>query len=291
MTQVIGTKVKIIAFVLLAALAAPARAEDSASSFTDDWLATANEAQAEQPHWMTPLVTVTPRLEQEVRVDFDFARLPGSKGTLDNYGGGKGLEIIPSENTELIIGMPPYQVLQPEGGKPAKAGWGDWPSFLAKYRFLSRNEQHGDEIVTGFFQMLTPTGAQAFTNHFYVMQPTIAGGKGWGRFDIQATLGEQFPVEGNAIDRRHFGDPVLANATLQYQSGVFWPELELNDTYWPNGLHEGKDQLLLTPGVVLGRFEVHNRVKLVFGIGYQIALTPQMPAFRNNIVITTRMAF
>ena len=28
-----------------------------------------NRTQAEQPHWVTPLVTVTPRLEQEFRTD------------------------------------------------------------------------------------------------------------------------------------------------------------------------------------------------------------------------------
>src|SRR5690349_17368607 len=32
-----------------------------------DWLNMASATQAAQPHWMTPLVTVTPRLEQEFR--------------------------------------------------------------------------------------------------------------------------------------------------------------------------------------------------------------------------------
>src|ERR1700688_265176 len=50
--------------------------------------------QAEQPHWITPLVTVTPRLEQEIRSD--FVRQTNTK-LLDtwNYGNSKGLEIIP----------------------------------------------------------------------------------------------------------------------------------------------------------------------------------------------------
>jgi hypothetical protein len=39
-------------------------------SFISAWQARATRAQSEQPHWMTPLATVTPRLEQEFRTDF-----------------------------------------------------------------------------------------------------------------------------------------------------------------------------------------------------------------------------
>ena len=38
--------------------------------FVGGFLARASATQAEQPHWVTPLVTVTPRLEQEFRTDF-----------------------------------------------------------------------------------------------------------------------------------------------------------------------------------------------------------------------------
>jgi hypothetical protein len=34
------------------------------------WLDMVSATQAQQPHWMTPLVTVTPRLEQEFRADY-----------------------------------------------------------------------------------------------------------------------------------------------------------------------------------------------------------------------------
>jgi hypothetical protein len=34
------------------------------------WLDMVSATQAAQPNWMTPLVTVTPRLEQELRADF-----------------------------------------------------------------------------------------------------------------------------------------------------------------------------------------------------------------------------
>ena len=35
---------------------------------------------------------------------------------------------------------------------------------------------------------------------------------------------------------------------------VFWPEMEVNWTYYANGQRGGLNQIYLTPGVVVGRF-------------------------------------
>src|SRR5579863_7399505 len=103
------------AFVLAMALgvATPCRAQ-SASDFGTaienyfiNWFPRVTQIQSEQPHWVTPLVTVTPRLEEEVRYDQFFQSLPHGK-TSDNYGGGKGLELIPFQNTEVILGFPAW---------------------------------------------------------------------------------------------------------------------------------------------------------------------------------------
>src|SRR5437868_1884320 len=50
---------------LLLAIGSPAGAQ----SFFDHWFQRVSKTQAEQPHWITPLVTVTPRLEEEYRFD------------------------------------------------------------------------------------------------------------------------------------------------------------------------------------------------------------------------------
>ena len=47
----------------------PFDAYDSSDPFRS-WLDMVSASQAAQPSWMTPLVTVTPRLEQEFRWDF-----------------------------------------------------------------------------------------------------------------------------------------------------------------------------------------------------------------------------
>jgi hypothetical protein len=40
--------------------------------FLADWFNMVSETQAEQPHWITPLNTTTPRLEQEFRYDMQW---------------------------------------------------------------------------------------------------------------------------------------------------------------------------------------------------------------------------
>ena len=57
----------------------------------DQWLAVSDAVKESQPHWMTPLATVTPRLEQEYR--YDQSSQSRQNGVdLTNYGGNKGLE-------------------------------------------------------------------------------------------------------------------------------------------------------------------------------------------------------
>ena len=281
------------AAVILVAMAPAALADSvdgSDEGFVASWLDMVSRTQAEQPHWMTPLVTVTPRLEQEFRYDVNVERLP-SGATLDNFGNGKGIEIIPSENTEVILGLPPYEDRTQAGRTPAVAAFGDWPALLVKYRILSANEESGNYILTAFVQTGIPTGATAYTTNAYVVQPTIAFGMGWDDFDIQATLSEQNPVGTNRAED-NFGHPILVNAAAQYHLwDVFWPEFETNYTYYPDGSKAGKSQVFLTPGVIFGRFPIADRVKLIVGVGYQFDVSPRMPAYDNNWVLTLRTTF
>ena len=274
------------------------------------WLDMVSAIQAQQPNWMTPLVTVTPRLEQEFRFDFydqqnAAANSPNGNGQhFYNYGGpgGARVELIPYYNTELILAPPPY--VTASGPKGSAEGPGDWPAFLVKYRFISANAQNGDYIVTGFFQMSGPLGTPAkISNNVLTAQPTLAFGKGWGDFDIQMTISQQYPVAalaspGNTADmnKTNFGDPILWNTTFQYHFlEYFWPELEVNYEYWPNGEHQGLSQVLLTPGIIFGRFKIGQDsptrpVNLIFGVGYQVAVTPN-PVIQNNVVATLRVTF
>ena len=141
------------------------------------------------------------------------------------------------------------------------------------------------------------------SNHVLTAQPTLAAGKGWGDFDIQSTLSVQVPVSGRdspgntaEMNRTAFGDPILWNTTFQYHLWeYFWPELEVNYTFWPNGEHQGLSQVLLTPGIIFGRFKIGQDsptrpVNLIIGAGYQFAVTGD-PVVKNNWVATMRITF
>jgi hypothetical protein len=252
----------VFAFALLTiALLCPHRAFAQENYF-ENWFPRVDKTQAEQPHWITPLFTVTPRLEEEFRSDITWT--PTAEGNNLNYGGGKGLELIPTEHTEVILGVPPYQV--PAAGP---AGGGNIP-LLLKYRLLASNEEGGNYIVTAFLGGSIPAGRFA-TAHGSIT-PTIAFGKGYRHFDFQSTLGWTIPTG----DRQKSGTPVAFNTAFQYRlPRKFWPEVEVNSTFWPDGGTSivGKKQTFLSPGLVAGRFHLWRRVGMSIGAGEQIALT------------------
>jgi hypothetical protein len=174
--------------------------------------------QSEQPHWVTPVVTVTPRLEQEVRFDLSHQDVADGLGVW-NIGGGKGLEVIPARRIELIVGVPPYFV---RNNPKSPDGWGD-ESFLMKFRIASGNEKHGNYIVTAFLGGSIDTGQFKNGAVAPVITPTIAAGKGFLKFDVQSTLAVGLPTENEA----KYGHPVAFNTAFQYHvSRVVWPGME-----------------------------------------------------------------
>lgn len=143
----------------------------------------------EQPHWVTPLATTTPRLEEEYR--YDQLRQANAKGiTTYNYDGSKGLELIPFEKIEVIFNVPPYRA---QNDPKVRDGFGD-VAFLVKYRLLSASEEHGSYILTAFLGWSLPTGQYKNGALHPVIRPTIAYGKGLGNFDLQGTFGVSLPV-------------------------------------------------------------------------------------------------
>jgi hypothetical protein len=259
----------------------------SSNLFVDAWFTTSDAAKEAQPHWMTPVVTVTPRLEQEYRYDQSWQNRPNFVEQT-SYGGGKGLELIPTFNTELIVGVPAYQIRNRPKGKVE--AWAD-DSLLLKYRFLSANEERGNYIVTGFLGVSLPTGSDVFTNHTAIYTPTIAAGKGWGNrevgFDIQSTLGIALP----SADLKTLGKPIAWNTALQaHVLEKLWPEIEANYTHYKDGPNDGKNQLALTAGLVAGRFELTRRVRLILGGGYQKTVS-SFHTFNHAWLITARAAF
>jgi hypothetical protein len=268
-------------FSSLAAQTATPTSSSADRSWGATWLARVSATQAKQPHWMTPLATVTPRLEQEFR--FDALHEVTPTGDITNVDNGKGLEIIPTRHTELLVNAPPY--LFHENPKVAN-GPGD-VSFTLKYRFFARNEQHGSAILTGFLAGSIPTGTYKNGSSSAIVTPTLAGGKGWGKFDFQATLAGTLPV--NSVNT--LGRTIVSNTALQYHPQRFlWPEAEINSTFWKGGTNDGKKQTFVTPGLIFGRFPIHHRVAVVAGAGFQIATT-HFNQYNHAIDCTIRVPF
>lgn len=272
-----------VCLCLLALAPITAAAQDG---FFSHWEARATETQSAQPHWVTPLVTVTPRLEQELRTDFEREIAPKLTDTwvIDN---GKGLELIPERHIELLFNTPSYI----EHNSKTIDGWGD-VTFNSKYRFFSRNEEHGNAIVTGYLGGSIPTGTHNNGAVNATVTPTLGAGKGLGRFDVQTTLGAQIPVASG----EKYGRPIAWNTAFQYKIGgrtarspSLWPEVEFNTTYYKGGPNDGKTQNFVTPGAV-GRFPIHKRLGLVFGTGMQIA-TSQYHSYNHGWIFTVRVAF
>jgi hypothetical protein len=249
--------------------------------------------QSQQPHWVTPLVTVTPRLEQEFRSD--FVRQTNAKlQETWNLGNSKGLEIIPFSRVELLFNVPPFFDHQ----TGAKDGFGD-VSFNSKFRFFARNEEHGNAIVTAFLAATVPTGKNGNGSCCAVVTPTLAMGKGWQNMDLTTTFGGSLPVS----NAHGLGHTMTWNNVVQYRlaktgaARFFWPEVELNSSFYSGGANDGKIATFGTPGVIVGRIPLaHNpdgtpgRLGLTFGAGEQIALT-HFHTYNHGLVLTARIPF
>ena len=272
---------------------------DALSAWLAGWSERVAGARASQPHWSSPLVTTTALLEQRVR--FDLARQQAGNGTDTTlFGNDKGLDLIVSDTNELQIAAPPYYIRSgapaAAAGKPIEplSGFGDWSFLRIEQRLASSPDSEGDYVLTAWLQILAPSGIQRLTNNSWEYLPTLAFGKGWGRFDVQATVGAVLPASHVDV----IGHQIQTNVAFQYHVGqMFWPELEVNWTYYADGQRGGLNQVYLTPGLVLGRFALGDALQLTLGAGYQVAASPPYraspltPAYDHAWLVTSRLNF
>jgi hypothetical protein len=252
------------------------------SGYFANWFPRVDNTQAEQPHWITPLATTTPRLEEEFRYDVLW-QTSNSGITGENYGGSKGLELIPLRNVEVIVSVPPYIV---HNNPAAPDGYGDF-QFLIKYRLLAKNETHGNYVLTAFLGVSVPTGTHNNGALNAIITPTIAYGKGIGQFDLQGTFGVGLPTGDTTLIGRNY----VWNNALQYRIvRKVWPEVEFNTTAFQEGKNAGKSQLFITPGVVVGRMHLWKRLNVTIGSGFQIAAT-HFHTNNHNVILSVRFPF
>jgi hypothetical protein len=247
------------------------------------WFERSERAKAEQPHWITPIATTTPRLEQEFRYDLSWSQARAGAPNTENFGNTKGLELIPFDRVEIIAGVPGYVV---HNNATVPNGWAD-ASLLVKYRIVAAPEETGSYILSAFLGTTFPTATNHNGQAKAIITPTLAYGEGWNLFDMQGTISVTEPVADAAI----IGHTYTWNHTFQLHAQQrLWPELEVNQSWFSGGRNAGKAQTFLTPGIVLGRLPITDRVGLTLGAGVQVAVS-QFHTSNHNTILSMRFPF
>jgi len=204
-------------------------------------------------------------LLQQVRYGTVWPAGPRGSTITSNYGGSRGLEIIPSSRLELAVSPPSYVV----HGTDTPNGFTD-VSYQMKFRAFSGAEGKGDYFVGFFFAGSLPTGRTPNGFGHAVLSPTFAVAKGLGPWDVQSTIGATLPIRGTDVLSR----ALLFNTALNYRiKGKLWPMVEQNSTFWFDGTLHCDKQVFLTPGVVAGPFRLSDKLHAGFGFGVQVAAT------------------
>lgn len=246
------------------------------------WLHMAAETQSRQPDWLSPLATTSGRLKNELR--YDIWDQPSTLGNRTyQFGGNKGLEFISSSRTQILLGVPTYTLVSPTG---PPGGFGDLPLQL-KFRIASAERSEGNYLLTFILAATAPTGSHRYGAGDGAVTPTIAAGKGFGRFDVQSTFAANLPT-GNTTK---LGRQLQWNTAFQYRAAwKLWPELEVNSTFYKTGPHAGNEQVFLTPGLGFGRVRLRKGFRFSTAAGMQIAVT-RFHTYDHRWMFSERLSF
>lgn len=252
------------------------------AAFFANWDARARRAEEAQPSWLTPVVTSSARIKQELRYDMSWQDNPIG-ATTDNYGGSKGFSTIPIDRIEIGVNLPPYVV---RNHSTSPDGFGDF-SIIAKLRMFAAKRDKGDYEFTAFLATSFPTGSHKNGSPHAVITPTIAGGKGIGPFVFQGTFGCDLPSAQTTL----LGRRLILNNALQYRRlGRFWPEIEVNSNFFNQGPNDGKKQVYITPGIAASHIPIRGRFALNLAAAVEVAVTNFHSAARQA-VFSVRLPF
>jgi hypothetical protein len=245
--------------------------------------------QLNQPHWATPLVTSSPRIEQGLRADF-VGQMASNSQTTWNDGNSKGLQFIPFPRTELRTSPPPFIT---HSNPAVSDGFGDI-AFRLKYRLYGSNEDHHNAILTTSLSASLPTGKNTNGSCCAILTPSLEIGKGFGNLALTTAAVANLP----ASNTLQLGRSVSWNNAIQYKlSRLIWIQTEFNTTFYTGGSKDGKQQTFATPGILISRIPLHHQTPthpvpllLSLGAGEQIALT-HFNTYEHSPIFTTRLRF
>lgn len=244
------------------------------------WPERASITRANQPDWVTLLITASANLEEAAI--YDISRKMSTNGIpLVTAGSYRGIQFVPFGAFQITFAATPYQF---HNDTRVKDGFGD-TQFAFKYRVASSNIKHKDFAISIATGVSVPTGSYQNGQHSGTITPAVLGEKGWGPFDVQSTIGIQIPLSDTYVT----GQQYTSNTAFQYRLGKrLWPELEINAMGYKGGPSDGKKQTFLTPGLFVGRFPVNRNMGLTFGVGMQIATT-SYHTYNHSLLFSVRI--
>jgi hypothetical protein len=276
----------LIALSSTAAFAQTTTAQTTNTNFFSAWENRVRATLARQPSYPIPVIAPSAQMVQLFRFDYVHEYTPTRTAT-DIFTNGKGLNLIPWANTEIDIDLPPY--IQHHNPKVID-GAGDF-SFVVKFRPFASPDKHHAYSIGGQVAVSVPTGSYKNGALVSTITPTVMGGKGFGPFAIQSTIGAILPKS----DASTIGRTITWNTTLQARvAKIFWPEIEFNSNYYHEGPNNGKNQTFVSPGFMVSKINFRhtpgNRLALIFGSGFQVA-TSTFHTYNHAYVFTSRFAF
>jgi hypothetical protein len=193
----------------------------------ETWLSMVDQTRTEQPHYVAPIITTHVLLVQQFRFNSYDQQAPHGVET-DEYGGMKGLEIIPNSRMEVQVGVPPYFFHQsPTIGRVwRRLHFSEISSVLSARR--------GRRLLRRFLPCGEfPSGSLPNGMGHTIWSPMLAAAKGWSWFDVQSTLNGSLPQSGTPV----LGRQILFNNRFQFKlfGGKLWPEVETNTTFFVDG--------------------------------------------------------
>jgi hypothetical protein len=270
-----------LAFLLVSAGSAVAQ-----NNIFSNWEGRVRTTSAQQPSWAVPVFTPSSGLVQLARTDMT-RQITTARTITWNYDGSKGFNLIPWYKTEIDVNLPPY--IQ-HNTPTARDGAGDL-SFLLKYRIAAANEKQGAYAASAAVAVTTPTGSYKNGALSGTVSPTIFLGKGYGTLDVQTSASVSLPTGHTGT----LGRPVSWNSAIQGKvMKLYWPEIEINSTFYRGGPNDGKVQAFATSGIMIGKLKFRSdpksRLGIFIGVGEQFAIT-KYHAYNHALSLSTRIVF
>lgn len=232
----------------------------------EDHDAHADHSHADPLHFSHPLVTESPLPENEARLQFSFANLPGDEGDEFSLTGNVEFALLRWWSIELAV---PMTHLNPDAA-PTQTRLGD---LSLGFKFATFAFQDQGLLLSAGIELILPTGNEERaigSDHLLELEPWLGLGYKRDRFEFIARLALAIPTNTNGNDE--------PDAEIEWATSLLYhliddqlaALIELDGQHPFGGEEDGYSSLAITPGL---RFSPFHNPDLSFGVGIRLPLT------------------